>query len=242
MDKVSIVTVTFNCQSIVQKTIESVLSQDYPNIEYIIVDGSSSDNTLEVIKKYEDQIDCIVSEPDNGVYDAMNKSVKLATGDWILFMNAGDCFYSKNTVTKMFSDFHEQIGVVFGDTISEKDGCEIITRYQPNWWRHKYMPSCHQSIFVRRELLLRNPFQLRFRIVADVYSFKCFREQNVQFKYIPEIVARYDISEGISQNPEKYMKELFLVLYKKPLSDIYYLLFVIKYTILKFVRKIIDIK
>ena len=242
MDKITVVTVTYNCQKVVEKTILSVLSQDYKNIEYIVVDGCSNDKTLNIVEQYKDRIDLIVSEPDKGVYDAMNKSVKYATGDWILFMNAGDCFIARNTISKMFFETHDDVGVIFGDTISDYRGFETVIKYNPKSWRHKYMPSCHQSIFVKRELLLQNPFNLKYRIAADLYSFKCFSEQNVKYKYIPEIVARYDVSEGISQNPKLYYKELFSIMYNKPMSYIIYFLFLIRYMLGKLIRKLINYK
>ena len=104
--KISIVTVCYNASSEIEKTMESVLSQSYENIEYIIIDGASTDKTLELVNslasKYNSRKVQIFSELDNGIFDAMNKGIKMATGDWINFMNAGDLFYNENVIENMF--------------------------------------------------------------------------------------------------------------------------------------------
>src|SRR5687767_14003562 len=95
---ISVVTVVFNNASCIQETIESVLGQDYPSVEYIVIDGGSSDGTVEVIKKYASGMAYWTSEPDEGIYDAMNKAIDKASGDWIIFMHSGDCFTSPGTL------------------------------------------------------------------------------------------------------------------------------------------------
>lgn len=213
--KISVITVTYNCEKEVEKTIQSVLSQTYPDIEYIIVDGASKDGTLDVVNKYKDRITKIVSEPDKGVYDAMNKAVKLATGEWVNFMNAGDCFVDSDTVRRLFDTDFQEASVLFGDTLSViKDGI-IEVRYKPNWWKHKIMPSCHQSIFVRRDVLIATPFNLDFKICADGDSFVRIRKAGYKFKYNPVLVARYDATgDGISRNTgRRYMNEILSLRY-----------------------------
>ena len=102
-NKVSIITVCYNCYKDLEKTIKSVLSQTYANKEYLIIDGGSTDGTKQVLQEYNSKIDFIVCEPDNGIYDAMNKGIKMATGDWIICMNAGDVFTSENILSNIFS-------------------------------------------------------------------------------------------------------------------------------------------
>ena len=101
---ISIVTVSYNAVLTIEQTILSVINQTYPNVEYIIIDGGSTDGTVDIIKKYEDKIAYWVSEPDKGIYDAMNKGVVVATGEWINFMNAGDIFTDGDVIDKLFSD------------------------------------------------------------------------------------------------------------------------------------------
>ena len=96
--RVTIITVCKNAADSIEKTIKSIVTQSYPNLEYIIIDGASTDGTQNIIKNYEKQLTHYQSEPDNGIYDAMNKGIPIATGDWINFMNAGDYFYNENTI------------------------------------------------------------------------------------------------------------------------------------------------
>lgn len=114
--KISVVTVCYNAVKDIEKTILSVINQTYPNIEYIIIDGGSKDGTMDVVNRYKDKIDVIVSEPDKGIYDAMNKGIDRATGEWINFMNAGDCFMEEDTINKVFTkDIDECKSVLYGD-------------------------------------------------------------------------------------------------------------------------------
>lgn len=99
---VTVITVVYNAKELLEETILSVLNQTYSNIEYIIVDGGSTDGTLDIIKKYQDKISKYISEPDQGIYDAMNKGMSLSKGQWLNFMNAGDSFYSNDVLQKVF--------------------------------------------------------------------------------------------------------------------------------------------
>ena len=119
--KVSIITVVYNGIEFLEETIKSVIAQTYPNIEYIIVDGGSKDGTLDIIKKYEAHISKWISEPDKGIYDAMNKGIDLATGDWQNFLNAGDSFVDNNVLEKIFTTNLENITLVYGDIIAIRE-------------------------------------------------------------------------------------------------------------------------
>src|SRR5699024_3733405 len=102
--KISIITVVFNNAKDIEYTIQSVLNQSYEHVEYIIIDGLSTDGTLDILNKYRAQIDILISEKDKGIYDAMNKGLEQATGDYVLFLNSGDAFYDKNTLSEVFTD------------------------------------------------------------------------------------------------------------------------------------------
>mgnify|MGYP001033420933 FL=1 len=109
---ISVVTVSYNAVLTIEQTILSVINQTYPNVEYIIIDGGSTDGTVDIIKKYADKIAYWVSEPDKGIYDAMNKGGLKATGDFIQFLNAGDWFENEHVIEKIFKDWYKRVDVV----------------------------------------------------------------------------------------------------------------------------------
>ena len=115
---ISIVTVVRNCENTIEDTIINLINQEYPNIEYIVIDGGSTDGTLKKIRKYEKSIDYWISEPDGGIYDAMNKGIDLATGEWVNFMNAGDYFFNNSTINLIVSEIRKQnFDIIYGDFI-----------------------------------------------------------------------------------------------------------------------------
>ena len=113
-NRVTVVTVTFNAEDCIEDTILSVINQSYKNIEYIVVDGLSTDGTLDVVRRYADRIDTWMSEKDLGIYDAMNKAIDIASGDWIVFMNAGDSFYNNDVIKDVFENVPEGAELVYG--------------------------------------------------------------------------------------------------------------------------------
>lgn len=173
---ITIITVCFNDGEYLEETIKSVIHQTYSNIEYIIIDGGSTDNTINIIKKYESKIDHWLSESDKGIYDAMNKGVSLSKGRWINFMNAGDIFYKSNTIEKIFLKKNDKVDFIYGD-------CEIIynsefSRIQKagemkNLW--KGMVFSHQSVFTNSDVFKKYQFNVDNRIGADFeFLFNCY--------------------------------------------------------------------
>lgn len=169
---ISIITVTFRAESLLEGTIQSVLAQDYPAIEFIIVDGGSTDGTLEIARKYQSKIAKLISEPDKGIYDAMNKGIQLATGEYVVFMNAGDSFYNNQVLSKAMSA-HPNADFYYGDTmIVNEDGQELGRRRLPlpeklNWKSLQMgMMVSHQSMIARRSLAV--PYDLQYKISADI--------------------------------------------------------------------------
>lgn len=232
--KISVVTVCYNAVQTLEKTMLSVLNQTYPDIEYIIIDGGSTDGTVDIIKKYADRLAYWVSEPDKGIYDAMNKGIKVATGEWINFMNAGDRFATNDVTKKLFTEEDvNNYACVFGDTIFTFLYGEKIIKYGDSA-SHKIMPSCHQSIFCKRELLLTYPFDLNYKMAADFDFFYKLWQLGVKYKYIDMIVAVYDASNGISsKNIKQTRKELLQISNPAILYYIKYLFFLLKYRIKK---------
>ncbi len=169
--KISIITVVYNGQSLIERTIKSVLSQSYTNIEYIIMDGASSDGTLKIAEKYQHQIAVIQSGKDNGIYDAMNKGLAIATGDYVLFLNAGDELYSNETIKSVFS--FGDADVYYGNTAVVNEQGQVLgdRRLSPpgqlNWKSLKYgMCVSHQSFIAKRSLTEK--YNLDYSVSSDI--------------------------------------------------------------------------
>ena len=173
--KFSVITVCYNAQATIEDTIQSVIAQTYHHVEYIIVDGASKDRTLSIINRYRDRITTVVSEPDKGLYDAMNKGLRLATGDYVCFLNAGDSFHEDDTLQQMVHTLRELTelpDVLYGETeLVDAEGHFVrMRRLQApehlTWrsFRHG-MLVCHQAFFAKRTLA--EPYDLSYRFSAD---------------------------------------------------------------------------
>lgn len=169
--KISIVTVVYNAHTLIERTIKSVLSQTYLNIEYIVIDGASSDGTLELAKKYQHQIALILSGKDNGIYDAMNKGLSYATGDYVLFLNAGDELYSSDTISSVV--LLGDADVYYGNTaVVNEQGLLLGDRRlsppeQLDWESLKFgMCVSHQSFIAKRSLCEK--YNLKYTVSADI--------------------------------------------------------------------------
>ncbi len=166
---ISIITVVYNGAATLEATIQSILQQSYENIEHLIIDGGSTDGTVNIIQRFQHRIARWVSEKDNGIYDAMNKGAMSAHGEWILFMNSGDTFCGPAVLQAIFSrELPPHVDVIYGNTV-RKNSRNIL--HPPAKIDRKYFyfeTLCHQSIFARRELFERiGKFSSRYRIIAD---------------------------------------------------------------------------
>lgn len=207
--KVTVVTVCRNVRDMLARTIDSVDAQTYDNLEYVVVDGLSDDGTVDMLHQRDDSIDRWISEPDSGIYDAMNKGVALATGDWVIFMNAGDTFYADDTVERVFAtDFDDNVDVVYGDVaIPAVCGFPVVkAASEPRNCHRMYF--CHQSAFARLEALRKHPFDISRRYSADFKFFKTLLLSGARFVHVGMPVALYDMtgvsnrrrSEGLRDN------------------------------------------
>lgn len=195
---ITVITVVYNGEKFLEETIQSVINQTYDNVEYIIVDGGSTDGTLDIIHKYEHAIDYWVSEPDQGIYDAMNKGISLATGDWINFMNAGDIFYQDTTISEIFSGtIASNTTFLYGDVSVDYGDCEIIKTASNLKQIHKCMVFSHQSLFVRTDYLECNPFDLTYKSAADYNLIYKAYIHNAGFMYIDKVISKV-IAGGVS--------------------------------------------
>lgn len=201
--KVTIVTVCYNAAESIRKTMESVLMQIYPNVEYLIIDGASTDATLSIVKSMEKAFlqkgfaFRYYSEKDSGIYDAMNKGIRLATGKWINFMNAGDGFCGADVLMKTFQDDPEE-NVLYGDTIIQKAFGDILLKPKDIDCLRKHMVFCHQSVFLPTEIMKSYPFGLEFRIVADYKFFYDYYNRGGSFRYLGYPIAYFEGEQGLS--------------------------------------------
>lgn len=172
--KFSIITICYNSQHEIEKTILSVIHQEQRILfEYIIIDGGSTDKTIEIIKSYKNNIDVVISEPDAGIYDAMNKGIKYAKGEWILFMNSGDTFANKDvlkTIAKEIEENKINSDIIYGNVIKQYVDKKIPFKAEKLSLLRYRMPFSHQSTLVKAELLKEELFDTRFKIAAD-YNF-----------------------------------------------------------------------
>jgi len=208
LPKISIVTPSYNQNQFLEKTILSVLNQNYPNLEYIIIDGGSTDGTLDVIKKYEDYIDYWVSEPDEGIYDAMNKGIDVASGEWLYFLGAGDIFYDFHVLKSIFVDSKslESAVILFGDIIYD-DGRLFKGRYDASLYYKNTVH--HQGAFYWRRLFEEFRYQKDCFVSADYeLNLMLFCNENASLN-VKRIIAKCN-SEGISNrvNLHGYIEEI----------------------------------
>lgn len=173
--KFTVITVTYNAEQVIEDTIQSVISQNYHHIEYLIVDGASNDRTLEIAEKYKERISRIISEPDKGLYDAMNKGIAAASGDYICFLNAGDCFHEDDTLQKMVHSLNgatELPDILYGETAIVNNQRHFIRMRRLSAPEHLTWKSfqngmlvCHQAFFAKRTIA--EPYDLQYRFSAD---------------------------------------------------------------------------
>ncbi len=153
----SIITVVYNGEDFIEETILSVINQTYNNIQYIVIDGGSSDKTVEIIKKYENKINYWISEPDKGIYDAMNKGINVSCGEWLNFLNAGDSFVNEHIINSIFSTEHSDTTIIYGDVkILKECGQSYIhpaTKIVSDKSIMKGMSVCHQAIFYNKKIM-----------------------------------------------------------------------------------------
>lgn len=200
--KISIITIVFNNVRDISHTIASVAGQTYDNIEYIIIDGLSTDGTLEVIDANRQHIDVLVSEKDKGIYDAMNKGLARSTGDYVLFLNSGDELYDKTTLQKIFTN-GDNADIYYGETklIDEERNILGDRRHKApatfNWQSFRYgMNVCHQAIYVRRSIA--DPYDTRYKLSADIDWVIRAAKKASKVVNVNQYVAKYLVG-GLSQ-------------------------------------------
>lgn len=212
--KFSVITVCFNDKTGLERTIKSVVGQTFSDFEYIVIDGASSDGSVELIQQYADKIDYWVSEPDNGVYAAMNKGIKRTQGEYCIFMNSGDTFYSYDVLEKVaLSDFSSDLAV--GKACMTR-GRRISSVVSPpdficlGFWLHHSV--IHQASFMRADFLKERLYDESLRIVSDwKYMLSEYLTKRYTYEPLNVIICNFDTT-GISSNNDKRNQERDLVL------------------------------
>lgn len=200
LPKISVITVVYNGIDYIEKTINSVLSQDYPNLEYIIIDGGSSDGTLDIIKKYQNRISYWISERDGGIYFAMNKGIMKATGEWIHFRNCGDYFFSDTIISELFNNtIDSEVIILHGDCrfiFSNKyeDRKPLILTKSIN----KGMPIYHPSAFIRTAYHKNNLYNTKYRSSSDYEFFYKAISNGCKTMYKSLVISTYNSIDGFS--------------------------------------------
>ncbi len=212
--KISIVTVVYNSVDKINETIFSILSQTYNNIEYIIVDGGSTDGTVEIIKQYADRVAYWCSEKDNGIYDAMNKALHQASGDFAIFVNSGDSLYSPDTISNMVDQITDSNAVYYGNAIYIKGSKNDMEWRGGPFTKCRLSKTniCHQTIFYPRIIYSKFSYDLKYPFFADwVYNMQTY--SLVPFIYINQNISYYD-GTGVSAScvDRKFREDkLFLI-------------------------------
>lgn len=208
--KISVVTVCYNSFDMLKETMQNVDKQTYDNFEYIVVDGNSSDGTVDYLKNYNGKLTKYISEPDKGIYDAMNKGVKISSGDYVIFLNAGDIFAEDNTLYKIFHNKDYDSDIIYGDVIRKMRDGRLILKKAPKPYNSHKMYFCHQSSFAKRDCLIDYPFDLKYKLSADFNFCKILTLLNKKFTQLDLPIAIYDMtgvsntkrSSGLKENIE----------------------------------------
>ena len=202
----TVVTVVYNNVADIERTMLSVLNQTYAAIEYIVVDGASTDGTLQVIERYKDKLAKLISEKDKGIYDAMNKGIAAATGDYIIFINSGDLFYADDTVALVFAS-EDYADIYYGETeMMDSAGNSLGQRRHAapeafTWRDFKYgMSISHQAIYIKRALV--DPYDAKYQLSADIDWILRAAKKAKSIVNVHAYVAKYKVG-GMSKHKHK---------------------------------------
>ena len=233
--KVSIITVVWNNKETIRDAINTVLSQTYKNIEYIIIDSASTDGTLEIIQNYGDKVSRIVSESDKGIYDGLNKGVSLATGDIIAFLHSDDVYANETVISDIVNCFDNDTQGVYGDLVyTDKEDVNKVLRhwkscdFSPSLLKKGWMPP-HPTLFLRREIYQQyGAFDMSFKIASDYDFMLRILSSNISVKYLPEVLYKMRIGGASNKSIANILqksKEDLKALKKNNIGGLYALLY-----------------
>lgn len=189
--KISIITVVYNCVNTLEETILSVINQDFDNFEFIIIDGGSTDGTIEIIQKHHDKITLWISEPDKGIYDAMNKGIKIAKGNYLYFLGGDDLLYSNSVLYNISTRLTNKNEIYYGNVLFKTRN--VIYDGKFSSLKIATRNISHQSIFYPREIFEKYSFDIKYKIFADYeLNLKLYGNSSYSFVYMPITVALFD--------------------------------------------------
>lgn len=210
---ITVVTVCYNAVTSLENTIRSVLGQSYSNIEYIVIDGGSNDGTKEVIERYAKHLSYWVSEPDSGIYDAMNKAIAKASGDWIVFMNAGDFFIDQDVVSNVIPYLDESVSIFHGNIVKVYDyhkekGCQL-GKEKIDLVDFFYGTIDHQAAFIRRTLFEEyGYYDTSYQLAADwLFFMKVIGIHHEPHKYVNMDIAYFQMDGKSTKYSDRYEEE-----------------------------------
>lgn len=218
---ISIITVSYNAASTIEQTILSVINQNFDYLEYIIIDGGSTDGTVDIIKKYQDKITFWVSEPDKGIFDAMNKGISTANGNWILFLNSGDLLL-ENVLNLLSERIDNNYSIIYGNIKILHNGYYQIRYPKDINSLHYTMPFCHQAVIVKKSLLIKSSFDINYKLSSDYEFF--LKNINQNFLYVPLTLVEYDLFGISNKMALDMMQEYFTIIrsFHTSLETLYY--------------------
>lgn len=219
--KLSIVTITYNNLEGFKKTAASVLSQNYCDYEWIVIDGGSTDGTREYVASLERQPDYWCSEKDNGVYNAQNKGIAHARGEFVCCMNAGDTFHESVTLENVFKE-NIVADVIYGDWVNVMNGKHILLNAPKKitsfFFYHGNI--CHQAMFVRTGLMQKYPFDENFKVYADWKAWRNLIKREYRFEYVPVVVCDFEADNGLSAQIGNALKKEYRMLEEDTPADV----------------------
>jgi len=212
--KISVVTVCKNSEKHIEDSIQSLVSQSFDSIEYIVIDGKSTDNTLLILEKYKKDISVLISETDNGIYHAMNKGIDQATGDIIYFLNSDDTLHDSNVISKVADEFHKdpQTGILYGNVVMTDGVNERLVKYENSLTKRYFYKNtiCHQAIFAKKKIFtLIGKFNENYKIHADTdWLMRAYFNPDIRSKFqYADLTVSFFSPQGFCSNPvnaEKY--------------------------------------
>jgi len=226
--QISVIIVSLNTKKDFIKTIKSTLKQTFKNKEIIIVDGFSTDGTIDTINQLQNKSIKAIIEKDKGIYDAMNKGIKYSNGKWIIFMNSGDIFYNQNVLKNIFLKNINKYDILYGDTLINNNFFNYRVKAQNFSKKTVLMPFCHQSVFVKSNILKKKNFSLKYRFSSDFDFFNYCYLSKKKFQKINYIISKVKSGGFADKNRQLVFDENLTIIKKKGYKSLLYFLYLKK--------------